>query len=399
MPSTGTGEWLQSWGDQDGPGDPASAGGACGVGRSPAGLDVPRTQRRELRRSARLSRRRRRAGPSRHAVLLRLRRPDAGLPAAVHLSTVRCAGVLSPAPAAVRVRRVLLADRHHGRALRRGAGEPAAVGAGRRRPAHRAAVDRGRDLDRATAQHVRLRPGQRDPGAGRAVRRLQQPVVALGSAGRPRRGRQTHPGGHRAVLPRHAPVGSCDLLGRGVPGHRRAVDRGDRPAGALLLHRSTGRRPPDRADRDVVQPVLARRDLPHPRPRRRIRPAGAGRDRGVGGAGRAGVAGPGHRRRSRPARLIACGAVVRAADLADLVDPPLGVVAAVDDLAHPRSVAGPAGRPAARLGLAGAHPRRGAVAAELRPADDLADRPPVVSGLGRADLHRGDAGHSGLDRR
>ena len=51
------------------------------------------------------------------------------------------------------------------------------------------------------------------------------------------------------------------------------------------------------------------------------------------------------------------------------------------------------------LGLVGAHRDRRAVAAELRPADHLADRPALVSGLGRADLHRRDAGDPGLDRR
>ena len=43
--------------------------------------------------------------PSGHAVQLRLRRPDAGLPAAVHLSAVRRGGVLPAAPAAVRAGR------------------------------------------------------------------------------------------------------------------------------------------------------------------------------------------------------------------------------------------------------------------------------------------------------
>ncbi len=95
----------------------------------------------------------------------------------------------------------------------------------------------------------------------------------------------------------------------------------------------------DRPDRDVVQPVLARRDLAHPRARRRLRPAGAGRDRGDRGAGAAGMACAGRRRGPRPAGLAAGGATVRAADLTDLVDASLGVVGAVDDLAHPRTLA------------------------------------------------------------
>ena len=41
---------------------------------------------------------------------------------------------------------------------------------------------------------------------------------------------------------------------------------------------------------------------------------------------------------------------------------------------------------------------RGAVAVELRPADDLGHSPAVVPGLGRPDLHRRDAGDVGVDR-
>ena len=50
-------------------------------------------------------------------------------------------------------------------------------------------------------------------------------------------------------------------------------------------------------------------------------------------------------------------------------------------------------------GWLGPDPGRGAVAAELRPADDLGDPPAVVSGLGRSDLRRRDAGDAGVDRR
>src|ERR1700709_487787 len=51
-----------------------------------------------------------------------------------------------------------------------------------------------------------------------------------------------------------------------------------------------------------------------------------------------------------------------------------------------------------RLDLAGADRHRGALAAELRAAEHLAERPALVSGVGRAGLHRDDAGHAGLDR-
>ena len=50
-------------------------------------------------------------------------------------------------------------------------------------------------------------------------------------------------------------------------------------------------------------------------------------------------------------------------------------------------------------GVAGLDVGRCAVAAELCPADHLADRPAVVSGLGRTDLHRGDAGDARVGRR
>ena len=51
------------------------------------------------------------------------------------------------------------------------------------------------------------------------------------------------------------------------------------------------------------------------------------------------------------------------------------------------------------LGLAGADTRRCAVAAELRPAHHLGDQQALVLGVGRADLHRGDVGDAGVDRR
>ncbi len=51
------------------------------------------------------------------------------------------------------------------------------------------------------------------------------------------------------------------------------------------------------------------------------------------------------------------------------------------------------------VGLAGADTRRRAVAAELRPAHHLGDQQALVLGVGRADLHRGDVGDAGVDRR
>ena len=103
-------------------------------------------------------------------------------------------------------------------------------------------------------------------------------------------------------------------------------------------------------------------------------------------------------RSTGPARPAAGGRTVRAAALADFLDPPLGVAGAVDDLAAARPAVRPSRRADPRLELAGADHHRRALAAELRPADHLAERQAVVSGLGRAGLHRGDVGDAGLDR-
>ena len=89
---------------------------------------------------------------------------------------------------------------------------------------------------------------------------------------------------------------------------------------------------------------------------------------------------------------------VRPAAVTDFVDAPLGLGAAADDLAAARPASRPTGRAHPRLGLAGADDRRRAVAAQLRPAHDLGDQQALVSGLGRADLHRGDAGDVRVDR-
>ena len=67
---------------------------AGGQRRSAARLDVSGAERRELRRPARLRRRGRHPRQRSAALRLRLRRPDARLPAAVHLSAVRSRGVL-----------------------------------------------------------------------------------------------------------------------------------------------------------------------------------------------------------------------------------------------------------------------------------------------------------------
>ncbi len=108
------------------------------------------------------------------ALRLRLRRPDARLPAAVHLSAVRGGRVPPAAPGAVRPASRSLGSSASSRRCTAWCGSslrllgPVAD--------HRAgdAVDRRRHLDRTAAQHLRLRPDQRAPGAGGAVRGLQQ---------------------------------------------------------------------------------------------------------------------------------------------------------------------------------------------------------------------------------
>ncbi len=63
------------------------------------------------------------------------------------------------------------------------------------------------------------------------------------------------------VLPRRPAVGGGGVLGGGVPGDGRALGAGRRRPGPPLLHRAARRRRPRRADRHVVQPVVARWDL------------------------------------------------------------------------------------------------------------------------------------------
>ena len=276
---------LESAGDQN----PDSRPGSGVQRRRSAGVDVPGSQWRQLRRSPRLSGWGGGPRPPRNAVLLRLRRPDPGLPAALHLPALRGAGVLPADQAPFCRGGTGLAARHHRRALRRGAGQPAADRGGER--ARGDALDCGRHLDRAAAQHFRLRPGQRHPGAGSAVGGLQHPVVGLGPAGGSGRRYQADPGHDRCVPGRGAALGGRGLRRGGFRRHGGGLGRGDRAAGPVLLHRPARRCQPGGPDRDVVQPVLARWHLADPRPRRRLRAACAGRDRGERGAGGAGVAG------------------------------------------------------------------------------------------------------------
>ena len=102
---------------------------------------------------------------------------------------------------------------------------------------------------------------------------------------------------------------------------------------------------------------------------------------------------------ARPAGPHRGRAAVRAAGITDLVDPSLGLADTADDLAAARPTAAAAGGADPWLGLAGPDVGRCAVAAELRAAHHLADQPAVVPGLGRPDLHRGDAGDARVDRR
>ena len=79
------------------------------------------------------------------------------------------------------------------------------------------------------------------------------------------------------VLRRRAAMGDRGVLGGGVLRHGRGLGVGRRRPNPLLLHRTARRRLPGGPDRNVVQPVLARRDLADSRARRGLRAAGAGR--------------------------------------------------------------------------------------------------------------------------
>ena len=200
------------------------------------------------------------------------------------------------------------------------------------------------------------------------------------------------------VLPRRAPMGDRGVLGGGVLRRRSAcLGVGGRRPNPLLLHRTARRRQPGGPDRNVVQPVVARRHLADSRPRRGLRAARGGGDRRHRRAGGAGVA---RARRRRSDRL---GAIV-VVQLFGLLLSPISwthhwvwLLPLMIWLLH-----GPLReRLGARMlgwGWLALTARRGAVAAELRAADDLGDQPAVVSGLGRADLHRRDAGDAGVDR-
>src|SRR6478609_2107432 len=221
-------------------------------------------------------------------------------------------------------------------------------------------------------------------------------AVAVRAAYRARCGGEVDACGLGLVLRGCATMEGCGVLRGGVPRHGRGLGLVRRRPTPLLLPRTARRRPPGGPDRNVVQPVMARRNLEDSRARCGLRTARAGRHRGHRGAGRAGLARP--RRRIRPTRCDRRRAVVRAAALADLVDASLGVADPADDLAPARAFTRADGRAGARLGLAGSDRGRGAVAAELRAANHLADRPAVVSGLGGTDLHRRVAGDAGVDR-
>ncbi len=91
--------------------------------------------------------------------------------------------------------------------------------------------------------------------------------------------RQVDPRGRGHLSAGRAPVVGGVVLAGGVPVHHRGVAVRRRRSGPLLLHRPAGRRAPGRPHRHLVQSVLARRDLPHSRLRRRLRAAGSGRDR------------------------------------------------------------------------------------------------------------------------
>jgi hypothetical protein len=172
---------------------------------------------------------------------------------------------------------------------------------------------------------------------------------------------------------------------------------GCRRSNSLLLHRIDLQDRPGRTDLHDLQPVLAGWYLPDLRPRRRLQPGGSGRDRCHRNTFRARLA-RSERPFGRTTRPTADRRTIRAVALADFLDASLGVAGAVDDLAATRPALRPSWRTHSRLDVAGAHHHRRALAAELRPADHLAERQTVVSSLGRAGLHRRVARDAGLDR-
>ncbi len=219
--------------------------------RRAAGVDLPGAQRRELRRSARLCRRRRhdwttrarstttstptRRRTSRCRSPIRRSRPS---------SSTRCTclpfglvalawqlGIVAALYGVVRIsQRLLPVDDDFAQ-----------------EPARRDGVDRRRHLARTAAQHLRLRPDQCAAGAGRAVRGLQHAMVAVRAAGRARGRGEADACGQRAVLSRRAPLGDRGVLGGRVLRDDRRVRTGGRRPNPLLLHRTARRRQPGRA--------------------------------------------------------------------------------------------------------------------------------------------------------
>ena len=188
------------------------------------------------------------------------------------------------------------------------------------------------------------------------------------------------------------------VLGRGVRRHRRRVGAGARRSGAVLLHRPARRRRAGsaRSARRSTSPGAA------------ASPASSATTPGTGRrcSSRRGVtavlAVAGVARASAP--TIGSGAIVVVQLFGLLLSPIrwthhwVWLMPLMIWLLH-----GPLGdRRGARMlgwGWLVADPGRRAVAAELRAADHLGDRAALVPGLGGPDLHRGDAGDPGLDRR
>ena len=149
---------------------------------------------------------------------------------------------------------------HHGRAVRRDPAQPALDGRrGRRRPARRDVVDGGRHLDRAAAQHVRLRPGQRvaDDRVLWAVysTRWWLSGLLVGVAA----GIKLTPAISGVYLVGARRWGAAVFSAVVFVATDWDFGVGRRRSDAVLLHRPAGRRPPGGSDRHLVQSVLARR--------------------------------------------------------------------------------------------------------------------------------------------
>ena len=261
------------------------------------------------------------------------------------------------------------------------------------------ALDRDRDLARAAAQHVRLRADQRRAGAGHAGRGLQRPVVAVGPVA-----------GNGAGVKLTPAIGGLYFVGArrwGTAAFSAVVFFATIGLSALVVGDQTRYYFTDLIFRtDRIGPICTIFNQSWRGGICRI----FGHDAGYSPAVLIGITVTAILsvlawRAMSATRIVRTGSAgLLVVELFGLLLSPISwthhwvwLVPLMIWLLH-----GPLSdrlrRAHPRLDLAGADRHRRALAAELRAAEHLAERPALVSGLGRAGLHRGDAGHAGLDR-